>query len=231
MPRPGSRRFLPAALAALAAMLLAGLGVWQIERRAWKLDLIARTQARVHAAAVPLPRFDELTRADEYRRVVVDGHWAPEPPVLTKAVTVYGSGFWVMAGLRTPEGMVLVNRGFVPDDVRATLRPAAGPAHITGLLRRTEPGGGFLRGNDPAAGRWFSRDVDAIARARGWRPVAPLFVDAEAAPGTAWPRGGLTVLSFPNNHLIYALTWFALAGLAAFFAWRIWRSGGEGEGA
>ena len=43
----------------------------------------------------------------------------------------------------------------------------------------TEPGGGFLRRNDPAAGRWHSRDVRAIAAARGLDEVAPYFIDAE----------------------------------------------------
>ena len=87
---------------------------------------------------------------------------------------------------------------------------------MTGLLRITEPGGGFLRRNDPAAGRWYSRDVAAIAAARGLADVAPYFVDADASsdvPGG--PRGGLTIVSFTNHHLIYALTWFVLAIMAA----------------
>ena len=86
---------------------------------------------------------------------------------------------------------------------------------MTGLLRVTEPNGGFLRANDPASNRWSSRDVEAIARARGLADVAPYFIDADAAsdPG-AWPRGGLTVIRFPNSHLVYALTWFGMALLS-----------------
>jgi surfeit locus 1 family protein len=81
----------------------------------------------------------------------------------------------------------------------------------------TEPGGGFLRANVPAEDRWYSRDVAAIAAARGISGAAPYFVDDEATPGPgAWPRGGLTRLVFPNNHLVYALTWFGMAlGLGA----------------
>ena len=114
---------------------------------------------------------------------------------------------------------MLVNRGFVPEDRRnASERRAAGTGdmRVVGLLRLSEPGGGFLRSNDPAAGRWYSRDVAAIAAVRGLGEVAPYFVDADAAtePGPL-PQGGMTQVSFRNTHLIYALTWFCLALMSA----------------
>ncbi|RYE30194.1 MAG: SURF1 family protein, partial [Hyphomicrobiales bacterium] len=92
----------------------------------------------------------------------------------------------------------------------------AGDIQVVGLLRLSEPGGGFLRSNDPMAGRWYSRDVAAIAAARGLGEVAPYFVDAGAAaePGPL-PQGGMTQVSFRNTHLIYALTWFCLALMSA----------------
>lgn len=210
-----------AALAVLAALLLAGLGVWQVERRAWKLDLIARTDARLRDPAVPPPA--TAGQDDAYLRVRASGEWIPGPPVRVKAVTALGSGWWAMNALRTPTGTLLVNRGFVPDAAQGAYAPPTGPVTIEGLLRLPEPGGAFLRRNEPAADRWFSRDIAAIARARGWPDPAPYFIDVDAASGTSWPRGGLTVVRFPNNHLIYALTWFALSALAAFFAWRVLR--------
>ena len=80
----------------------------------------------------------------------------------------------------------------------------------------SEPGGAFLRSNDPAADRWFSRDVAAISASRGLSMVAPYFIDAEREPGgSRLPIGGLTVIAFPNNHLLYALTWGTLALMAA----------------
>jgi surfeit locus 1 family protein len=87
-----------------------------------------------------------------------------------------------------------------------------------GLLRFSEPGGRLLQANDPAAGRWYSRDVAALAAQQGLTgPVAPYFIDLVATPGAApiWPRPGLTVLQFRNDHLVYALTWFALAAIMA----------------
>lgn len=201
--------------AALCAALFA-LGVWQVQRLAWKTDLIARVEARVHADPVALPAPDAWAGLDprdyEYRRVRLDGHYLPGQ-ALTQAVTELGGGFWVMAPFALDGGgTVLVNRGYVPEQ---TTMPLAGGTSVTGLMRVTEPDGGFLRANDPAAGRWYSRDVQAIAAAMGIGPVAPFFVDA-AGPDQGYPRGGLTVIGFRNTHLSYALTWFALTALVAF---------------
>ena len=227
-----ARRAAFAAAALVAAIAFAALGVWQIERRAWKHELVAAVDARIHAAPVPAPgpaRWDAVNaRDDAYQRVAATGTFRHDRETLVQAVTDRGPGFWVLAPLETPGFTLLVNRGFVPNDRRdAATRAAgnvAGPVTVTGLLRVTEPGGAFLRSNDPAGGRWFSRDVTAIARARGLRNAAPYFVDADASPNPGgYPLGGLTVVRFRDHHMVYALTWFALSALSLFFAWRLWR--------
>jgi surfeit locus 1 family protein len=211
----------------LLALGFVALGIWQVQRRAWKLDLIARVEAGARAAPVPAPgpaRWPGLdVHGSEYRRVAAAGIFLHDRETLVQAVTVRGAGFWVLTPLRTPQGIILINRGFVPpgrrDPASRATGQAAGPVTVTGLLRATEPGGGFLRTNDPAGHRWYSRDVPAIAAAQGVGPAAPFFIDADATPNPGgWPVGGLTVLRFNNNHLVYALTWFGLAGisLAAF---------------
>ncbi|WP_145071877.1 MULTISPECIES: SURF1 family protein [Sphingobium] len=199
-------------------MLVAGfgaLGVWQVHRLAWKRDLIARVDARVHAAPVAAPAM--ASAADEYRRVAVQGHFLHDRAALVQASTVRGSGYWVMTPLMTDRGFaVIVNRGFVPPEAKASYEQPRGRVALTGLLRLSEPGGGFLRANDPGADRWYSRDVAAIAAKRGLRPVANYFIDAQASPSPyALPVGGLTVVRFPNSHLSYAITWFALAIMSA----------------
>ena len=205
----------------LVCLLLAAgftaLGVWQLERRAWKLDLIARVEARIHAPPRLLTDLSGLSDADAYRRLRLRGAFQNDRETLVQALTERGAGWWVMTPLRTPAGTVLVNRGFVPAPYRdpATRPPPTGTVEVTGLLRASEPGGGFLRSNDPALGRWYSRDVAAIARARGLGEVAPVFIDAEATPGAGYPVGGLTVVAFRNAHLVYALTWFGLALMSA----------------
>lgn len=198
------------------------LGAWQIQRRAWKLDLIARVEQRLHAEPTPAPgpeAWPAISRDDAYLRVRLAGVFDHRQETLVQAVTEKGPGFWVLTPLRTDRGFtVLVNRGFVPPERKAaTARTApVGPVSIVGLLRVTEPHGGFLRQNQPGQGRWYSRDVQAIAAVHHLSGVAPYFVDADAAPNPGgWPLGGLTIVRFPNSHLIYALTWFGLALLTS----------------
>jgi surfeit locus 1 family protein len=239
-PRHPRRPRLVGLLLVLAAVLFAGLcalGWWQVERRASKLDLIERVEARVHAEPVAAPGpadWSQVSAArDEYRPVELSGRYLNDREALVQAVTERGGGFWVLTPFRADDGFnVLVNRGYVPAEKRDPASRPAGqinePTRVVGLLRMSEPGGGFLRSNDPAADRWYSRDVDAIAKARQLEGVAPYFVDAEAVSDPEAPVGGLTVLRFSNNHLVYAVTWFGLALmvlLAAFLLirdeWRL----------
>jgi surfeit locus 1 family protein len=197
---------------------LVALGVWQVERLAWKRDLIARVDSRIHAAPVPAPGPASWGTIDaerhEYLRVVLRGRFVAGRDARVQASTARGTGFWIITPLADTRGFtVLVNRGFVATGDPA---PPAGLVTITGLLRLTEPGGGFLRANDPVADRWYSRDVSAIAAVRNLPRAAPYFVDADATAGPRGaPIGGMTVIAFPNNHLVYAITWFALAAMVA----------------
>jgi surfeit locus 1 family protein len=228
--------------------LFVALGTWQVERRTWKLELIARVQERVHAPAVPAPAVAEWSRVNaansEYRHVRVSGTFLNESETLVQALTELGSGYWVLTPLRQADGsLVLVNRGFVPPERRARAAHGAGEAStaadLTGLLRMSEPAGSFLRRNDPAQDLWYSRDVQRIAAARQLGRVAPYFIDADAQGGapraagdadaqvgagastatSTAPVGGLTVVTFRNAHLSYAITWYALALLVVVATW------------
>lgn len=230
------------------------LGTWQVYRLQWKLDLIDRVERRVHSApqALPAPAsWQQLdAKALEYQPSTVQGQWLAGKTVLTQATTALGAGFWVLTPLQQADGsQVLINRGFVPDSLRATwsdpqqlaTATPTGEVTVTGLLRATEPKGGFLRNNEPANNRWFSRDVQAIAQSQGLATAAPFFVDAgmpdanaqvvgEAKRSSAadlqnqvWPRTGLTQIRFTNNHLVYALTWYGLALMVVGAAWLVTR--------
>jgi surfeit locus 1 family protein len=223
----------PLVLGLAAIALFLGLGVWQVRRRAWKLDLIAAVDRHLHAAPVPAPGPDgwgRIAPRDVYTRLSAAGRFDNNRETLVQALTERGPGYWVVTPLRTTSGFtLLVNRGFVPENkARLATRPLgeiAGPVRVTGLLRLSEPGGRFLRANQPAADRWFSRDVAAIARARRLGPVAPYFIDADATPNPGGlPVGGLTVIRFPNNHLGYAITWFGMAALTVWALFRLLRA-------
>lgn len=220
------------AVLALCATGFTALGVWQLQRMAWKHALIARVQARVHATPVAIPvraQWPQVSEVgDAYRRVYLSGHFLGGADAKTQALTELGRGSWVLSAFRADTGdTVFINRGFVPEGA-AFQAPPSGYVRVTGLLRLSEPDGGFLHRNQPAAERWYSRDVAAIARARGLplSSVAPFFIDVDAdsnASTHAWPRGGMTVLRFRDAHLSYALTWFALALMTASAMVALWR--------
>ena len=242
----------PLLLSSLGLMCMVGfaaltaLGIWQIERRHWKLNLIRQITLRVHAAPIDAPGLAQWPRVAAgdftYRPVRAEGEYLNDRETLVQAVTRLGAGFWVLTPLRTADGfIVLVNRGFVPAERRD---PASrvrgligGGTVVSGLLRMSEPAGAFLHANDPGAGRWYSRDVAAIGAARRLSPIAPYFIDADATPlPGGLPIGGLTVIEAPNNHLVYALTWFALALMLAAAAvhagreeWRLRRGATDGS--
>ena len=223
------------------------LGTWQVQRRAWKLALIERVEQRLHLAPVPLADVGPWTAVNaarhEYLPVRTNGRLITDKTLLAQAATELGAGFWVMTPLRLPDGShVWINRGFVAASARKDwVTPQTSAANvdvtITGLLRMSEPEGGFLRHNDAQAQRWHSRDVQAMSETQGLAPAAPFFIDAglpgqhstplagevraSAADG---PRPGMTVVRFHTSHAVYALTWYGLALMVAGAAWVVVRS-------
>ena len=211
----------------VAFVALVGLGSWQMERRAWKLDLIQQVEARADAPARLLPppaQWPALNRAsDEYAHVRVSGVFDHAKEALVYTVLsepngpLRGPGFSVITPLMLSDGSsVLINRGFVPTDKRDPAARAAGqvegPVTVTGLLRFAEEASSFVPDNDPARNAWYRRDPAQIAAARGLPRAAPFMIDADATPNPGGlPQGGETRLVFPNLQLEYALTWYGLA--------------------
>jgi surfeit locus 1 family protein len=236
--RPAWRDLIAPGLASLIALaILLGLGTWQLERRAWKEDLIARIlrQSRAEPVAPPPPEAWDPAR-DEFRHVRVTGRFLNDRETLVHGLAPGETpgralqGYYVLTPFARQDGtQVLVNRGFVPTELKAQADRRDGlidgTTTVTGILRASEPRGLFVPEPDPARGEWFNRDIRGIAAARGLADVAPYLIEADAVPGqTTWPRGGQLRVDLPNNHLQYAFTWFGLAacliGVFSVFAWR-----------
>ncbi len=140
-------------------------------------------------------------------------------------------GFDVLAPFR-PRGealSVLVNRGWVePARMAPDARPRA-PAALAGVVRFPGERGPFAADNDPGRGMWFHIDPDAVAAHLG-RPLAPFYIQAVPVAGAPdRPRARPPEPRFRNDHLQYALTWFALAGAVAIL-YLVWRRRAEREG-
>jgi surfeit locus 1 family protein len=223
----------------IAFVILCGLGTWQLERLQWKLAMIETVNRNM--AAQPLTLDAALkTRDMQYRRVTVRGRFdhALENYVFTASSA--GEGIYhVLTPFTADDGQVLlVDRGAVPERrlnpaTRAAGNPA-GETQVTGVWRIMEPPGAFTPKPDLARRIWYARDVAAIADANGITLVAPVLIEAGPAPNPGGlPLGGQTIVTFRNQHLGYAMTWFgfALCLLGVWLAYHIqkgrlaWRKG------
>jgi len=215
--------------AVIATAILIGLGVWQLERLQWKLALIAEVNGHMAAAPISL---GEALKADadsmQYRRVALSGRFdnAKEAYVFTTGAAgepVYH----VLTPFLTDDGeTLLVDRGFVP---KSRLDPSArtqieGETRLVGVWRVPDAPGAFTPVPDKAHRIWYARDLQGIAAADHIQLAAPVVIEADAAPNPGgWPKGGQTVVSFRNEHLSYAVTWFGLAAglLGVYLAFHI----------
>jgi cytochrome oxidase assembly protein ShyY1 len=217
----------------LMVVLFAGLGVWQLQRRVEKHALIAALTERLAAAPTPAQ--------DEFRRVSFTATYQPRPDAMVyssgSAVRedISGPGTWAFMPAALPSGeTVVINTGFVQNTMqdrgqedRAVARLITNePVMLTGYIRFPEAAGALTPPENLAKRLWFTRDHLAMARALGWGegggPVAPFYIDLEkrvAASGI--PKPGPLEVHLKDDHLQYAITWFALAGAVAI-AFGVW---------
>lgn len=206
----------------------ASLGAWQWQRLAEKEALIATVESRLRQPPAALPSVAEWPTLSvefyDYRPIAVSGRYVPEGTVLVFTSLAgargrhSGPGYWVMTPFAVDGGGTLfANRGFVPEASRAAFAGGGnvpeGEVMLTGIARAPEAAGSFTPGADSARRVEWVRDIERLASLAGpaLAPYAPIYVDLPAGDPGALPQGGETVVTFPNNHLGYALTWFGFA--------------------
>lgn len=220
------RRFLFLLIFGLAGTgILVSLGVWQMQRLAWKSGILAQISARIADAPQPLPAMPD-PETDKYQPTVVTGTFdKPELHVLT-SVRFQGPGYRVIQAFVTDGRRIMIDRGFVPAPAKDTPR-ALRTVTLTGNLHWPDEIDSFTPEPDRAGNIWFARDVSAMAQALGTEPVLiiqrdPLENDTSTTPLAVDTTG------IPNDHLQYALTWFSLAavwaGMTGYFLWRTRRA-------
>jgi len=213
----GKERFpIGLTLAALIAFAIcAGLGVWQLQRAAWKAHVLTQIAARAHARPQPIgPVLARAARGEDmgFTRVVVNCQ--PSPPSATSYQAGADTGGWVWRATATcalPDAAyagVLVERGVLDASRGAT----AAPTVTLGPPREVE---GVLRPAPPNPGASNARLAPYVLVAERETPPVPGVTPtpvADAAPATLQYVGA------------YAPTWFGLAGvLAGVYAALLWR--------
>ena len=213
-------RLVPTLFTVPGLILLIGLGVWQVQRLHWKEGLIAQRDAAVAAEPVAPPQSLAEARGLAFHPIAAEGTLQNDKELFLAATSDEGeSGYQVVTPLLMTDGRTMfVNRGFIPLELKDRARREAGElsgtVRVVGLLRvppATKPSF-FLPDNRPDLNLWFWVDLPAMARQDGIADPVPFYIDADKTPNPGgWPKGGVTRLDLPNNHLQYALTWFSLA--------------------
>jgi surfeit locus 1 family protein len=228
-------QFQPALTAATLAALaiLCSLGAWQLQRLEWKRALIAKTEARLAAAPIPIEK--ALSRAEagedlEYQPVFAVGEFRQDGAARVFSAHEGEAGALIFSPFDAAGRTIYVNRGFVPQDYAQAIQAASGETRVEGLFRRAEEKKGFERAfapeDQPTDNLYFSRDPRIFAAAARLR-APPYYIDSFARDEEGpWPKGGLTRVEFSNRHLEYALTWFGLAGalIGVFLVFSLKRS-------
>lgn len=218
---------LPTILALAGFAILVSLGVWQLQRKTWKEGLIAQVEARAEGAPVELKDIPPEWRdpkgvADaDFARVVVVGKFDHRRELHLIAPQRNGAAWMVITRFDSPDGAVLVMRGIVPDNLKDPAKRAAGQIDgdvaIIGRIRQPEQAGSFTPANDVARNNWFWRDLAGMQHATGIDEAGktlPFFIELEQpVPPGGFPRPQLDAINLRNDHLQYAITWFALAGV------------------
>ena len=228
--------------------LLVGLGVWQLQRRVEKHALIAALSERLASAPGPLPSPAQwsalMPGKHEFRRVRFAATYQPSPDAMVYSSgsgvreDISGPGTWAFLPVRLPGGeTIVVNAGFVQNTMqdrgqqdRAVVPLVTSePVILTGYIRFPESAGLLTPPENPAKRLWFTRDHIAMARALGWdgggRPLAPFYIDLEQpVPASGVPKPGPLEVHLKDDHLQYAITWFALAA-AVVIAFGVWLGG------
>ncbi|HUT51211.1 MAG TPA: SURF1 family protein [Alphaproteobacteria bacterium] len=205
-----------------AVLFMVGLGAWQVERRAWKADLIETRRTRIASPAAALPPAPDLSKT-EYRRVRLRGRFLHGREMYLSGRSWRGRlGYHVVTPMAlSAGGAVLVNRGWIPlgrkDPTSRQAGQINGELSIIGYLRAQPRKGRFSPDNAPDKNFWFQIDLPAMAAHAKLKDTRTYYVQAaEPAPPGGWPKPAPIRVNLPNDHLKYAITWFVLA--AAFAA-------------
>ncbi len=204
-------------LAGLGVLLW--LGTWQVQRLAWKQEILSEIDSRIAAEPVPLPQ-QVSEDEDKYLPVTISGDMEPGEIHVLVSVKQVGAGYRIIQSFSTQDRTILVDRGFVPTTAKQTDR-LTGPMEVTGNLHWPDEIDSYTPEADIDSNIWFARDVPNLAAALGAEPIL-LIARSQTDPGvTPLP---VDTAGIPNDHMQYAITWFGLAlvwaAMTGYFLWR-----------
>ncbi|MDX8347294.1 SURF1 family protein [Cognatiyoonia sp. IB215446] len=198
----------PLILGVAGCGVLISLGLWQVERLAWKEGILADINSRLAAAPAPLSL--DVTEAEhEYSRVTLTGIPTGDELHVLVSGTAAGTGYRVISKVETAFGPILVDQGLLPLEAKDA-PPLVAPMQMTGTLLWPDDQNSSTPDPDLAENIWFARNTAAMATHLGTEPL--MVVTTATQPSdprlTALP---VETADIRNDHFEYAATWFLLA--------------------
>ncbi len=211
-------QFWPTMITIPCLFLVIGLGVWQVQRLEWKTSMIEQIDARLQAEAVDIRSIADSLPANLFALVQLQGEWLHDKEVIL-AGRYYRNklGHHVLTPLRLESGeLVVVNRGWVPKDQKSQeSRPeslTSGVVSLEGIVQPMNQRNMFTPENNPAKGEWYWVERAALEAYVG-SPLLDGYVEQVRLPdsGVSLPIAADKDVEVRNDHLMYAITWFAIA--------------------
>ncbi len=201
--------------------ILVSLGKWQLDRLAWKQEILAKIDARIADPEIPLPtQFDQT--ADKYQSVAFDGVFRGDYLRVLASLQHIGAVNKIIAPVLVGDRVILVDLGYIEESELPTLSLQGGVS-ITGNLHWPDETDSYTPPPDLGRNLWFVRDATAMSKHFAAEDVIVVAKAIDPMPN------GISILpvdttGIPNDHLNYAITWFSLAlvwiAMSALFIWR-----------
>ena len=206
----------------LGTAILLSLGIWQLQRLAWKQEALRAIESKILAPAVEIPQ-TVLLGAHSLLPVRAEGRYKGDTVRVLVSQKIYGAGYRLITAFELVDGRtIMLDRGFT--SVRSEMPGTPeGRGQVIGNLQWPQEIDSFTPEKDLAANIWFARDVARLADHLKAEPVLLVLRDSSFETEVATPLPKMTA-NIPNDHMNYAITWFSLAliwlGMSGYFLYR-----------
>lgn len=227
------------------AVFCAQAGVWQMQRKKWKEDLVQHRDATLQLpplafASRPFPWVTDPATDYEFHRVAVTGTFLHKLEMRMMRAQADQPGYKLYTPLRLKDGSTLiVGRGWVPSalaDWRTRAEPA-GEVTVEGVLRQTDTQGKYTPANLPKLNEWHYVNLDEMTKTAGVGDSAERYyvqcVDFHSrtlygfndgdGPAPDKPSSLMTWWATPETHMSYAAFWFSSSLVCLWFLVRTYR--------
>ena len=212
-------------LTALGLVVLCGLGTWQLQRLAWKQNVLSKLNAAYEGKNAASLLEQKFTTGDFlYGRAA--GTFKPDKAILLGPKTRDGNiGADLIAPLITPQGTIFVNMGWSAYGLgKQPIYHLQNQTVWFEGLARAPSWNSFTPENQPKENIWYKPDLEEIAAVKDLPPPLPFMVYAEHAShkfDAAFPNNERWQPN--NNHAQYTMFWYSLAGVfLVIYVLRFW---------